>query len=264
MNSHRTLKVTKVVEFLTWFTERFKIDHWSPDAAVGYAKRKHLFKANERVSTATLYAYINDQRLEIGNLDLLEVTRRQTKHHRVHKHKRVLGRSIEERSTVVNHRKQFGHWEMDTVVGKRGGRESVILSIIERKSRCQLLRLIDGRDADSVAFALQDTKQEYGDLFKTITADNGSEFATLDEVFSSSKTKIYYAHPYTSCDRGSNEAHNRMIRRDFPKGLSLDTVSPDQVLKTQDTLNRLPRRELGYHTPEELFQTGIHQSRRAG
>ncbi len=133
--------------------------------------------------TTTLYRYIDDQRLEIRNIDLVEKANRRTKQHKSTKHKRLAGRSIEERPKAVERRKQFGHWEMDTVVGKRNGRESVILSLIERKTRCQLLRLIDGRDSDSVEFALREIKLEWGDCLRTITADNGPEFSTLNKAF---------------------------------------------------------------------------------
>lgn len=88
--------------------------------------------------TTTLYRYIDDQRLEIRNIDLVEKANRRTKQHKSTKHKRLAGCSMEERPKAVERRKQFGHWEMDTVVGKRNGRESVILSLIERKTRCQL------------------------------------------------------------------------------------------------------------------------------
>lgn len=152
---------------------------------------------------------------------------------------------------------------MDTVVGKRNGRESVILSLIERKTRCQLLRLIDGRDLDSVEFALREIKLEWGDCLRTITADNGPEFSTLNKAFEDTDTDIFYAHSYTSCDRGSNEAHNRMIRRDYPKGESLDDVSPSQVLATQDRLNGLPRRKLDYRSPQECFETEVRRTRRS-
>ena len=215
------------------------------------------------VCTTTLYRYIDDQRLEIRNIDLVEKANRRTKQHKSTKHKRLAGRSIEKRPKTVERRKQFGHWEMDTVVGKRNGRESVILSLIERKTRCQLLRLIDGRDSDSVEFALREIKLEWGDCLRTITADNGPEFSTLNKAFEDTDTDIFYAHSYTSCDRGSNKAHNRMIRRDYPKGESLDDVSPSQVLATQDRLNGLPRRKLDYRSPQECFETEVRRTRRS-
>uniref|UniRef100_UPI0021CB1E78 IS30 family transposase n=1 Tax=Lactiplantibacillus plantarum TaxID=1590 RepID=UPI0021CB1E78 len=79
-------------------------------------------------------------------------------------------------------RQEFGHFELDTVVGKRNGQESVILTLIERQSRCQILRLIDGRDADSVNYELAKICQEYGSIMKSVTADNGAEFSEVGAV----------------------------------------------------------------------------------
>lgn len=121
--------------------------------------------------------------------------------------------------------------------------------------------LIDGRDSDSVEFALREIKLEWGDCLRTITTDTGPEFSTLNKAFEDTDTDIFYAHSYTSCDRGSNEAHNRMIRRDYQKGESLDDVSPSQVLATQDRLNGLPRRKLDYRGPQECFETEVRRTR---
>lgn len=121
--------------------------------------------------------------------------------------------------------------------------------------------LIDGRDSDSVEFALREIKLEWGDCLRTITTDTGPEFSTLNKAFEDPDTDIFYAHSYTSCDRGSNEAHNRMIRRDYQKGESLDDVSPSQVLATQDRLNGLPRRKLDYRGPQECFETEVRRTR---
>lgn len=147
LNCHRPNKFAATSHFLAWYVNQAKTEHWSPDAAVGAARRAKLFTPEEMVCTTTLYRYIDDQRLEIRNIDLVEKANRRTNQHKSTKHKRLAGRSIEERPKAVERRKQFGHWEMDTVVGKRNGRESVILSLIEPKTRCQLLRLIDSRDS---------------------------------------------------------------------------------------------------------------------
>lgn len=251
---HRHLKCLTVTAFLAWFVEQFKQHAWSPDAAVGYAKRPGLYATEEMVTASTLYNYIDDQRLEIRNIDLLEKTRRRTKHHQIARHKRAAGRGIEEWPKIVERRKQYGHWEMDTIVGKRKGKESVILTLIERKTRCQILRLIDGRDADSVEYALHEIQRTYGDVFKTIIVDNGPGFSSPPRVFKDSETEAYYADPYTSRERGSNEVHNRMIRRAFPKHESLDEATPSRVRSSQETLNHLPRRMLGYRTQAECFE----------
>lgn len=138
------------------------------------------------------------------------------------------------------------------MVGKRNGQESVILTLIERQSRCQILRLIDGRDADSVNYELAKICQEYGSIMKSVTADNGAEFSEVGAVLTG-VADLYYAHPYRSSERGTNEAHNRMIRRDVPKGLSMDILGPHDIQAVESKLNNLPRRQTGYQTPKELF-----------
>lgn len=249
---HRPCKFLQVAAFLAFFVEHFKRDGWAPDAAVGRAKVLSLFRSDEMVCTQTLYKYIDEQRLEVCNLDLAEKMRRRLPKHINHKNKRILGRSIEERPAEVDSRETFGHFEIDTIVGNRNDHESVIMTLIERQTRFQIIRLIDGRDTDSVDYAMRGIITEYGTIIKSITADNGPEFASLTELLCS-VAPVFYTHPFTSSERGTNEVHNRMIRYDFPKGLSLDAVSPRAVAKTAEKLNNLPRRLLGFQTPAELF-----------
>jgi IS30 family transposase len=252
LRCHRPMKLAAVADFIAYFTTHLRQDGWSPDATVGRAKREGLYQPEEMVSTKTLYHYIDTQLLEVRNLDLLEKTRRRPKHHHSAKHKRLAGQSIDERPKSIDTRQEFGHFELDTVVGKRNGQESVILTLIERQSRCQILRLIDGRDADSVNYELAKICKKYGPIMKSVTADNGAEFSEASTVLDGI-ADLYYAHPYSSSERGTNEAHNRMIRRDVPKGLSMDTLGPHDIQAVESKLNNLPRRQSGYQTPQELF-----------
>ncbi|WP_225430722.1 IS30 family transposase [Levilactobacillus brevis] len=261
LRCHRSSKFDQCQAFLNYFVEHFKTDDWSPDEAVGRAKHDCKFLAEEMVSTSTLYHYIDAQLLEIRNIDLTEKTQRRIAHHYIPKNKKRLGPGIEERSQAANDRSEFGHFEIDTIVGKRNGHESVVLNLIERQTRTAILRLIDGRDADSVAYAMQDIKRQYGHLIRSITADNGPEFSTLAAVMTDT-APVYFAHPYTSCERGTNEVHNRMIRRDLPKGLSLDTVSPARIATIQAKLNGSPRRLLDYDTPAERFAIAAGSAQR--
>ena len=135
------------------------------------------------------------------------------------------------------------------------------MTLIERKSRFQFMRLIEGRDADSVNYAMLDIISEYGDIIKTITADNGSDFAELESVLNGVAT-VYYAHPYRCSERGTNEVHKKMVHRDFPKGQSLDTVSPAAVAKVEDKNNQLPRRNQDYQTTNEVFNAECKRVRR--
>lgn len=109
--------------FLAYFDDKFCHEGWSPDAAVGYARKHRLFKPAKMVCTKTLYNYIDAQLLEIRNLDLLEKTKRRMTQQHSHQHQCLLGRSIEERPKRVEIRHEFGHFEIDTVIGKRAGSE---------------------------------------------------------------------------------------------------------------------------------------------
>lgn len=156
-----------------------------------------------------------------------------------------------------------GHWEIDTVVGKRAGKESVVLTLVEKVTDFYLAIKIPGKDSDSVMAAMETLREEYGDthfseIFKTITADNGPEFERLSEL-KDWGVGVYFAHPYSSWERGQNERHNRLFRRYIPKGVSIDKYSADQILSFADEMNALPRKRLGYFTPEELFDEFLDQ-----
>ena len=164
--------------------------------------------------------------------------------------------SIEERPDAVNNREEFGHWEIDTVVRNKDS-DDVLLTLDERTTNFRHIVKIPNRSTQAVEQGLQQIRAIYGDhfdaVFRSITCDNGSEFASLPEFLPN--TAIYYAHPYSAYERGLNEKQNSLIRRFFPKGRSLDGVSPDAVQRVQDWCNRFPRKAFGFVSPAELFQT---------
>lgn len=173
------------------------------------------------------------------------------------------GTSIEERPEEVMERIHCGHWEIDTVVGRKKGRESVVLTILEKASDYYLAIKIPGKNADAVMAALEVLREEFGaehfpEIFRTITSDNGSEFERLSEL-EDYGTTVYFAHPYSSWERAQNERHNRILRRFIPKGVSIELFSAEQILEYADEINALPRRHLGYSTPEEVFDTFLDQ-----
>ena len=96
--------------------------------------------------------------------------------------------------------------------------------------------------------------EHQNEVFKTITTDNGSEFSTLSDLEALSKTLVYFAHPYTSYEKGSIERHNGLIRRFIPKGKRIDSYTDEQIVQVELWYNSLPRKILGYHTPDELFE----------
>ena len=130
--------------------------------------------------------------------------------------------------------------------------------MIERKSREYWMIRIPGRDSNEVMEALWEVRSQYDehwdDVFKTITTDNGSESLLLSGLEDPSNTLVYFAHPYTSCEKGSVERHNGLIRRCIPKGCSTDSLTNEQICQIEVWCNSLPRKILGYSIPDELFE----------
>lgn len=209
-----------------------------------------------------MYNYIILGLLDIKNYDLPLKLRRSTKKPVIKKNKKLLGTSISERPEIINDRTEFGHWEIDTVLGLKSKSDSVLLTMTERKTRAEIIKVISSKTALAVQEALNEIIHEIGkdnfkQIFKSITSDNGSEFASLSTLEEESSTKIYFCHPYTSCERGTNERQNRLIRRFIPKGTPINNYTLHQVQKIQQWCNSLPRKMLGYKTPLELFKQEI-------
>ncbi len=248
----------KKADFISFVENKFFEDGWSLDACVGYALQKGLFTREQIVCTKTLYGYANLGLLGVKNIDLPEKLRRSPKKERNRENKRVLGRSIEERQAEVNDRVEFGHWEADLVIGSKKTDDDSLLTLIERKTREYWMIRVPGRDPKGVMAAIEAVRSQYSehwdDIFKTITTDNGSEFSMLSELEGLSKTLVYYAHPYTSCEKGSVERHNGLIRRFIPKGKRIDSYSDEQIAQIEIWCNSLPRKLLGYRTPDDLFE----------
>ena len=256
-NSRKKYRRLECSRFLNYVIEMFKNKGWSLDACVGYAKENNLFPRDEMVSTKTLYNYVDLGFLPIKNIDLPEKLKRNTKTQNTRRNKRVLVKSIEERPESVDLRKEFGHWEIDSVLGKKKDTEPAIMTIVERQTRMSLWIKIKDHSSEAMDKALLDLINQFGDkkadVFKSITGDNGSEFANLSDV-EEKGISAYFTHPYTSCEKGTNECHNKMLRRFVPKGKSIHEYSADDILFFADIINGLPRKILNYHTPEELFE----------
>lgn len=229
----------------------------SPDAIVGRLR----LESRWTVSTTTLYRYIDAGYIPgVSNHDLLEKENRKKTHNASHTAKRApAGRSIERRPKSINARSSFGHWEMDSVVGKSKGKRQTLLVLTERFTRYEIIIHQPDKTAKAVVCALNEIIRQFPDgVFRTITMDNGSEFSNARgiEFDQQGKRRVYvfYCHPYTSCERGSNENANKIIRRFFPKGTSLEHCTSEDCLRVMDYMNHLPRKILGYRTAAELFQ----------
>ena len=256
-NSCRHYDYLKKSRFIEYVEQHFREDGWSMDACTGRAVLYSGFDRAEIVCTRTLYRYIDLGLIRIKSIDLPEKLRRRTKATHPRKNKRILGRSIEERPGFIQSREEFGHWEADLVIGSKSGADQALLTLAERKTRNFFMIPIPDKKPESVMAALQDHMSAYGehmaDVFKTITTDNGSEFSQLSSLEDLTGTLVYFAHPYSSCEKGTVERHNGLIRRFIPKGHRIDEYSPEQISNIELWCNALPRKILGYRTPEEAF-----------
>ncbi|GKS81324.1 hypothetical protein LPAF129_10100 [Ligilactobacillus pabuli] len=210
---------------------------WSPDQVVMAAHQDTKLSQATIPCTTTLYNWIDQQKLKTINIDLAEKVSRKAKKVQSKTNEKVLGRPIE-----VDDRQEFGHWEIDSVVGQREAGDLNLLTLTERKTRYEEVILVQGKESCYVNQALESFKQELGSkfekIFKTITADNGSEFSKLTQVVPDRENGgIYYAHPYASYERGSNERNNKIIRRIYPKGKPIVEQPAKTARETSDWMN---------------------------
>ena len=237
----------------------------SPYAAVEICRRNGTLFTD--LSYKTVYNYIRSGVLMATSSDLprgLSPRKRKPAFGDRRQSARRLGKSIEERPRSVLTRQEFGHWEGDLVLGGRGGREAV-LTLVERKTRYLIGLKIPSRRSESVLAALSFIEDRLQGamprLFRSITFDNGSEFADAEAIMRSSRSPgakrvgdVYYAHPYCSSERGSNECANGFIRRRHPKGVFFETVSQSDIDETVRWINTCPRRLLGGRTASDEFE----------
>ena len=248
----RPLKIGKDFEFVRYVENKVKKEKISACAVLGQIKRNKLnFKT--QISKTTLYRYI-----EIGIFENIKIGKRKQKPYRKVMKKAPKGTSIEKRPIEINKRNTFGHWEMDCICGST---KTSLLVFSERFTRKEIIFKIENQKSNSVIDCLNFLENKFGEnfkkIFKTITVDNGSEFSDYigmeKSIYGGQRTKIYYCHPYCSCERGTNERLNREIRRIIPKGSDLSKYSSEDIQKVEDWVNNYPREVLGYATSSEMF-----------
>ena len=252
-----SLKLGKDHELAMYIEKKIKEDKFSPDAVMGEIKAKGM-KFKTSICTKTVYNYLDkDIFLGISNKDLCvkkKGYKRKYRKRKISLHN-LKGRSIEERPNEALERTEYGHWEMDSVVGSRKRGSAALLVLSERKSREEIILKMKDKSQKSVISKLNKLERKYKKdfkrKFKTITVDNGAEFLNHEMMESSvrnkeKRTEIYYAHPYSSWERGTNENTNKLIRRFIPKGADIGEYTDSEVERIQHWINNYPRRIFGY------------------
>lgn len=266
------LKIGKDHELATYIEQTIINKDCSPAAVYGYAQEEgRIFKTH--ISVPTIYSYIKKG-------IFLNLTQEALPRHGVHKNaykvvkvktpaRAPAGESIEKRPEEVKTREEFGHWEMDTVYSGKKKSTAALLVLTERKTRNENIILVPNRRAETTVWAINALERKlgaerFGKIYKSITVDNGTEFALADQLEKScitegNRTKIYYCHPYSSWERGTNENVNGMIRRRHPKGTDFSKVTAEEIAATENWINSYPRRILGYKSAGSAFRECLRE-----
>lgn len=261
------LKIGNEREFADRIEEIILNEDYSPAAALARMREEGY---DFTICVTTLYSYIDKGVfLNLTLKDLPEKRKGEKRTKRKTTQKRATkGESIENRPEEIDTREEFGHWEMDTVVGARGVSKKSLLVLTERKTRKEIIFLLKEHTAAAVVKALDRLERKTGarfrEIFKTITVDNGSEFSDWEGMergrrTKKKRTKIYYCHPYSSWERGSNENQNKLVRRHIPKGVNFDDKTQGDIDNITEWINNYPRRLHQYRTAEQLYNEELER-----
>ena len=248
----RQSKVKPRISSQTWDNVRgFLTQKMSPEQIQGWLQAND----EKKVSPEWIYQYIVKDKQQGGSLytNLRQKKKRRKRYGSKGRRGQIPNRvSIEQRPAKVETRERIGDWEADTIVGK--GHRMALVTLVDRKSRFTLIKKVERYTAPLVKQAMIDLLSVYGrEKVLTITCDNGKEFSQHEAVAKALKTNIYFAHPYSSWERGTNENTNGLIRQFFPKGSSFEAITDEDVAFVMDNLNHRPRKCLGFRTPSMLF-----------
>lgn len=251
----------KLVEYIE---NGIKKEKKSPEILVAEIKRKKE-EFGDIVCAKTIRNCIHKRILNLTEKDMIYKKEFKEKNkNKTHFDKVPAEKSIDFRPKEANDRSEYGHWEGDLVVGK-DGKGAALLTFTERMTREEIIFKVPSKHAINVAKALDKLERKYKskfkNKFKTITFDNGGEFRdykalekSYDKRKKEPRVQVYYAHPYRSGERGSNENANRLIRRFIPKGIVITDISEEFIQQVEDWINNLLRPMFGYKSSLEMLK----------
>lgn len=224
---------------------------WSPEQISGWL----LNEQEELISPESIYLHVWADKQSGGDL-YTHLRRQGTKYDKRRNGKSMRGQiknrvSIDDRPQVVDDKSRIGDWEIDTVMGK--GHSGALVTIVERVTNFTVSKQVDGKNADAVTKATIALLKPLKDVVHTITADNGKEFSYHEKISKTLEAEVYFAHPYSSWERGLNENTNGLLRQYFPKRTDFKQVSQIEVRRAVKQLNDRPRKYLDFKTPSDLM-----------
>lgn len=231
---------------------------WSPDQISGYLKKEQV----PDVSHETIYQFILVDK-KAGGLLYKHLRhsgkKRKKRYGSVDRRGQIKNRvSIEARPAIVDKKERLGDWEGDTIIGKQ--QQKAIVTLVDRASKKTLIGHVATKHSAIVTDIIVGLIRPMKDITHTITFDNGKEFSGHEDIADALAAHIYFAHPYSSWERGLNENTNGLIRQYIPKGSSFEGICASKIIFIQDRLNNRPRKSLGYRTPNEVFDEALKKA----
>lgn len=239
--------------------DKLSKQQWSPEQIWGYCKENNI----DMVSHESIYKFVYQDKDKGGMLykNLRVASKKYRKRYGSGKNKKGIIKdkiSIDERPEYINNKQSVGHWEIDTIVGKNN--KGAIVTIAERATAFVLIAKLNGKNAQELAEAVVKLMMPFKELVLSITSDNGTEFAMHKYISKKLGTLFYFAHPYSSWERGLNEYTNRLIRQYIPKKTNFKDVNDLYIYEITMRLNRRPRKKLNYNTPGKVFLTNFENN----
>ena len=224
---------------------------WSPEQIAG----KWREATGESLCKDTIYKWVYENHPKLIKLHFRRKGKKYV-HHRKQKYQIKDRRMIDERPESVENRLEVGHWEGDTIVGKN--HKGAIITNVERKTGFLIATKIETGNSNLLADAtIKDFKNIPDSLSVSITYDNGKEFSKHKRIEKETAMTVYFAHPYTPWERGSNENTNGLLREFIPKGTSFKNITQEDLQRYVDLINNRPRKRLKFLTPSEAFDLEI-------
>ncbi len=252
-----------------YIEDRILIDGWAPDIIAGRIEKEKLYlqEGFTSISTATIYKAIHLGLLNVKKSDTRRMEKFHTKEKDVSNDKYDIPKnkkaySIELRPDDINNRLFIGHWELDTVIGVREGNHKCLMTLTERKSKFEIIIVLESKTKEQVVLKFKMIKKylkrKLNKVIKSLTTDNGSEFAGFLDIIKTTGAALYFCHQYASGEKGTNEKNNGMIRYFIPKGNLIENYTSDEIYKIVRWMNSYPRKSLDYLSPSEILKKELN------
>ena len=243
--------------------EKLENQQWSPEQINGYCNKNNI----PMVSHERIYQYIYQDKENGGKLfeHLRTGKKKYKKRYGKNKNPKVIiinKVSIDERPEIINNKERYGDWEIDTIIGKN--HKGAIVTVVERKSSFILIRKLKGKNACELAKETIRLMVPYKELVHSITSDNGTEVANHEYIAQKLNAKFFFAHPYSSWERGLSEYSNKLIRQYVPKKSNFEDFSIDYLNEVNRKLNNRPRKLLNFNSPIKVLMGNLNSVALAG